>query len=179
MQNLEKQVGQIFKMLEKTEDRQIKGECQVTDLAKGIEFITQKFDEYEKDRRENDAIIATLQNELKNASMKVEDLEKKMGRQEQYSRRNCILVHGLKEENNESTDDRAVKLFREELNEDVLLVNLDRTHRIGKKKRDSSSKPRPVIVKFSRYNIREKVFKSKKNSRGKILALQKILLGTE
>ena len=104
-------------------------------LAKGIEFITQKFDEYEKDRRENDAIIATLQNELKNASMKVEDLEKKMVRQEQYSRRNCILVHGLKEENNESTDDRAVKLFREELNEDVLLVNLDRTHRIGKKKR--------------------------------------------
>ena len=27
----------------------------------------------------------------------------------------------------------------------------------------TSSKPRPVIVKFARYNIREKVFKSKKN----------------
>ena len=38
MQNLEKQVGQIFKMLEKTEDRQIKVECQLTDLAKGVEF---------------------------------------------------------------------------------------------------------------------------------------------
>ena len=74
MQNLEKQVCQIFKMLEKTEDRQIKGECQLFDLAKGVEFIAQKFDEYEKDRREKYAIIATLQNEL---SMKVEDLEKK------------------------------------------------------------------------------------------------------
>ena len=52
MQNLKKQVGQIFKMLEKAEDRQIKGECQLTDLAKGAEFITQKSDEYEKDRRE-------------------------------------------------------------------------------------------------------------------------------
>ena len=49
MQNLEKQVGQIFKMLEKTEDRQIQGECQLTDLAKGVDFKTQKFDEYEKD----------------------------------------------------------------------------------------------------------------------------------
>ena len=49
MQNLEKKVGQIFKMLEKTEDFQIKGECQLTDLAKGVNFITQKFDEYEKD----------------------------------------------------------------------------------------------------------------------------------
>ena len=67
--------------------------------------------------------------------MKDEDLEKKMERQEQYSRRNCILTHGLKEEKNESTDNRLLKLFREELHEDVLLVDLDRTHRIEKKKR--------------------------------------------
>ena len=175
MQNLEKQVGQIFKMLEKTEDCQIKGECQLTDLAKGIDFITQKFDEYEKDQHEKNAITVTLQNELKNASMKVEDLENKMERQEQYSRRNCILNHGLKEEKNESADDRVLKLFREELKEHVLLVDLARTHRI-RKKRDSRNKPCPVIVKFVQY---KKVFKSKKkNSREKI-ALQKILLGTE
>ena len=51
MQNLEKQVGQISKILKKTEDRQIKGKCQLTDLAKGVDFITQKFekDMYEKD----------------------------------------------------------------------------------------------------------------------------------
>ena len=110
-----------------------------------------------KNRRENDAIIATLQNELKSASMKVEDLEKKMERQVQYSRRNSILIHGLKEEKNESTDDRVLKLFREELNEDALLADLDRTHRTGKK-RDSNRKPRPVVVKFARYNIREKAF---------------------
>ena len=77
MQNLEKLVGQILRMLEKTEDSQIKGECQLTDLAKGVEFITQKFDEHEKDRREKDEIIVNLQNELKSARMKVEDLEKK------------------------------------------------------------------------------------------------------
>ena len=42
MQNLEKQVAQIFKMLAKTKDGQIKGECQLTDLAKGVDFITQE-----------------------------------------------------------------------------------------------------------------------------------------
>ena len=77
------------------------------------------------------------------------------------------LIHGLKEEKNESTDDKVLKLFREKLNEDVLLVDLGRRHRI-RKKRDSSSKPRPVIVKFARYNVREKVFKSKINSKKKI-----------
>ena len=77
IQNLEKQVGQIFKMLEKTKDSQIKGECQLTDLEKDVDFITQEFDEYEKDRREKDAIIEARPSELKSVSMKVEDLEKK------------------------------------------------------------------------------------------------------
>ena len=58
-----------------------------------------------------------------------------MERQEQYSRKNRILIHGLKEEKNESTEGRVLKLFIEELNEDVLLADLDRTHKIEKKKR--------------------------------------------
>ena len=101
MQNLvEKHVGQIFKMLEKTEDRQIKGECQLTDLANGVDFSTHKFDEYQRDRREKDAIIVTLQSVLKSGSMKAEDHEKKMDWQEQYSKINFILIHELKEEKN-------------------------------------------------------------------------------
>ena len=86
-QNLEKQVGQIFKIFKKTEDCQIKGEYQLTDLAKDVDFITQIFDEDEKNRREKDAIIATLQSKLKSASMKFKDLEKKVNRQEQHFRR--------------------------------------------------------------------------------------------
>ena len=71
--------------------------------------------------------------------MKVEDLEKKMESQGQYSRRNCILIHGLREQKNESTDDRVFKLFREGLNEDVLLADLDRTHRIRQKETQAAN----------------------------------------
>ena len=97
-----------------------------------------------------------------------------MERQEQYSRRNYILIHGSKEEKNESAYDRVLKLFREGMNEDVLLADLDRTHRLGGKK-SLSSKPRSVIGKLARYNTREKVSKSQKNSKEKTLASQKIL----
>ena len=155
-------------MLGKIEDRQIKGKCQLTDLAKGVDFINQKFDKYEKDPRKKDAKITTLQSELKSASINVDDLERKMGRQEQYYRRNYVLIHGLEEEKNESTDDRVLKLFRKVLNEDVLLVDLDRTHRV---------KPRPVIAKFARYNIREKVFKSKIKLKGKNICITENLTG--
>ena len=82
-------------------------------------------------------------------------MRKKIESQEQYSRRNCILIHGLKEEKNESTDDKVLKLFRKKPSEDVSLVDLERTQ--NWKKRDSNGKPCPVIVKFARYNIREKV----------------------
>ena len=83
-----------------------------------------------------------------------------MDRQKQYSRRNCILIHGLKEEKNERINDRILELFRKELNEDLLLVDLDRTHLCVN--RTKNSKPCPVIVKFVRYSICENVFKSKK-----------------
>ena len=77
-----------------------------------------------------------------------------MERQEQYSRRNCILIHGLKEEKNERTNDKVGKLFREELNEDVLLADLDRTHRIETKKRlkqqTTSSCCKICAVQYSR-----------------------------
>ena len=82
MQNLQKQVGQIFKILVNTEERQIKCECQITNLAKCVDFVTQKLDDYEKDWREKDAKIATFQSEFKITYMKVEDLEEKMDRKE-------------------------------------------------------------------------------------------------
>ena len=44
--------------------------------------------------------------------MGVEDLEKMIDMQEQYSRRNCILIHGLKAEKNERTNDKVLELFR-------------------------------------------------------------------
>ena len=42
----------------------------------------------------------------------------------------------------------------------LLLFVYDRTHRIGKPK--NNAKPRPLIIKFVRYNDRKKVFSSKK-----------------
>ena len=80
----------------------------------------------------------------------------------------------LKEEIDESTDDTVLKLFREELNEDVLLADLDRTHRI-RKKSDSSSKPRLLIIKFAPYNIREKVFKIKKTLKDRNISITESL----
>ena len=85
--------------------------------------------------------------------------------QEQYSRRNCHLIHGITAENQENTDDLALEIFR---------GKLDRTHRIGKNDK-KSNRPRPVIVKFIRYNDWKKIFSKKKQLKNSGISVTKSL----
>ena len=43
-----------------TKESQIKGELQLVSMNEAINFISEKFDEFEKDRREKDEIIKNL-----------------------------------------------------------------------------------------------------------------------
>ena len=91
-----------------------------------------------------------------------------LDRQQQYSRRNCILIHGTSEQKGEDTDEQALKIIREELGETAEKSDLDRTHRIGAFK-EYKNKCRPITVKFSKYNVRDKAFKNKKNLKVKVI----------
>ena len=51
--------------------------------------------------------------------------------------------------------------YAEELSIDIKQDDLDRSHRLGKVKRNDN-KPRPIIRKFARYAVRNKVFSNKK-----------------
>ena len=87
-----------------------------------------------------------------------------MDRQEQYSRRNCLLIHGITEGNQENTDDLALEIFKEKSDIELTQRGLDRTHRIGKNDK-RSNRPRPVIGKFIRYNDRKRFFPRKNSSK--------------
>ena len=43
----------------------------------------------------------------------------------------------------------------------ITIHDIDRTHHLGKGKIDNVS--RPIIVKFTRYNVRSRIFKTKRN----------------
>ena len=49
-------------------------------------------------KSEQRKIIEDLKSEVNSLSTKIEKLEKFQDQQEQYSRRNCLLVHGIAEE---------------------------------------------------------------------------------
>ena len=84
---------------------------------------------------------------------RIEELERKIDRQEQYSRRqNCILIHGIAENKEENTDQEAIDFINDNLDIKIDQIDIDK----------SKKKARPIIVKFTRYNVRGKVFREKR-----------------
>ena len=57
-------------------------------------------------------------------------METKIDMQQQYSRRNFLLVHGINENKDEDTDELVLQTFNTEINIDIKLEQIDRTHRI-------------------------------------------------
>ena len=83
---------------------------------------------------------------------------------EQYGRRNCLLFHGIKEATGEDCDEEVINLCRERLHIEITPTMIERSHRIGPKKRsmNSEAETRPIIAKFVSYRDRQVVFNSKK-----------------
>ena len=77
-------------MREKTKYSQIKGESQLNSLSEAMDFMTNKFEEYNRERQEKDKIIDSLKSDIVNMNAKIEKLQRIVGRQEQYSSRNCL-----------------------------------------------------------------------------------------
>ena len=81
-------------------------------------------------------------------------------RQEQYSRRNCILIHGIKENQNEDTDELVVNKTKSEIDLEISSRDTDCTHRIYVLNKD---KNRPIIIKFVRYMDRRRDLPTKRD----------------
>ena len=76
-------------------------------------------------------MINSLEEKVLGLTEKVDKLSSLVDKQEQYSRRNCILIHGVKKNQNEDTDEVVVNKLKSEMNIEIFSGNIDRTHRIG------------------------------------------------
>ena len=90
--------------------------------------------------------------------------------QEQYSRRNCLLVHGIPEDQTDTTD-AVLLLCNSQLGLDLNRDNIDRSHRLGFRSETTTAagsppKPRPVIVKLTSYESRKAIFNNKRKLKG-------------
>ena len=64
----------------------------------------------EKEEKVKEQIIKNLEENVSVMNKKVENLEKEIDKHEQYSRRNCLLVHRIVETDDEVTDDLVIEM---------------------------------------------------------------------
>ena len=89
--------------------------------------------------------------------------------QKQYSRRNCLILHGLEEESNANTNQRVLDVLSQSMGETIYIQDIDQTH--GLPRKTPGEKSRPVIVKFLRYNTRDLIYKNKKKLKGSRISI--------
>ena len=138
----------------------------VEDLELAVDFIENDFESQKEE-------IAKLKTELQNA---IKAQGESINELEQYSRRNCLLLHGVPESDKEDTDALFRSTVAEHLGTDVKVRDINRTHRLGPKRADGSS--RPIIAKFARYNVRASVFREKRKFKGTKFLLTESLTKT-
>ena len=87
-------------------DWQMKGAEQLNDMNKVINFINEKLEEYQKALKEKDEEIKLLEKVKNYLNKRIDKMDAVVAKQEQYSRRNCLLV----EETTEDTDKKIKRL---------------------------------------------------------------------
>ena len=125
LKNLESKMKEISASSKETTARQIKGEKQLSDLTDSIQLISDKFDEYEEDRKALNELIIKLQTQATELTDEVSNFSVQVDEQEQYSRRNCPLIHGVEENRNENTTTLSIKVINEHLEVDIQPSDID------------------------------------------------------
>ena len=88
---------------------------------------------------------------------RLDKMDAVVDRQGHYSRRNCLLEHGIVEETVRDTDEKIINTLQQSMDETIKPEDIDRSHRLGKPKFLKYAKLRPIIFKFVRYNTRNKI----------------------
>ena len=76
-----------------------------------IKFINKKLEQFEADRREKERKIAELKSTITSSNVRLDKADRALDRQEQYSRRESLLIHGIDEENKENINEVVITVF--------------------------------------------------------------------
>ena len=141
-----------------------------------VSNLTERVQKLEEFKQVSEVVSSRLENDNKRLRSIIESLGAKIDDQEQRSRNMCLLFYGIEEKADEDTDDVVLKIVNETLElQDFRIDDIQRSHRVGPngksqqqarqlRSSQSPSKPktRPIIVRFSNYRDRYKIFKVKK-----------------
>ena len=123
-----------------------------------VDFVSEKYEDWKKEKED---LLKEIR-EMKSF------YEEKMDDLEQYSRRSCLVMTGVKETRDEDTDQIVEEILVSKLGLNLAPFEVQRTHRLGQRRdpKDGRAVNRPIIKRFVGYKSRDKVFKVKRKLKG-------------
>ena len=123
--------------------------------------------------------IKSIRENNADAMTKLTEPEEKVEKQEQYSRRNCLLQHGVPTKPDENTDVVIKDFFWKELQIEVYDEDIDRSHRlVTHSKPGNNLRHPPIIIKFQSHNFKIFIYFSKKRLKGSNFYITESLTST-
>ncbi len=117
--------------------------------------------------------VDQLEDSIKELKIANDQLKQELDDAEQYSRRNCLLLHGIKESKKENTTTTFIETMGTHLGIELSPDHIDRSHRLGR--HGPGDKPRPIIIKFVSYRHRELVYRNKRKLKNSSLLITESL----
>ena len=128
-----------------------------SDLLKEMGVMSGEIVSLKTKLNKSEQTISAMKDELKVMRDEIQNVQDKQDDAEQYSRRNCVRVHGIPEVEGENTDSIVIKIG-EEVGADIFSDSIDRSHRVGRK----GDYSRPIICKFTSHKTKLALLKAKK-----------------
>lgn len=141
-------------------------DSKIEPLRKQLDNMNGKILDLETKLEENQCIQKQLNEDVIKAHHQINELE-------QYSRRNCLRISGVKEENNESCNQLIMDIAKTKLDTNITPNDIDRAHRLGPKRNDG--KERPMIVKFTSYDARDRFIRARRKLKGSSIVVREDL----
>ena len=159
-EEIQKALANIIKRLEAVENNFCDIDQKESEPNERISVIEGKLDglAFTTDHNENTVTNDTM---IRTAMERhIADLEDELDNEQQYSRRDQIIIDNIRETVDENTDD----IVREQcgkLNVNFTINGIHRSHRLGPQ-RDSNNKPRPIIAHLTNYRLKAAVMNAEK-----------------
>jgi len=112
---------------------------------------------------ETTARIQSLEQEVEAVHAKLSVANAAIDELEQYSRRNALRIWFPQPESHEDNTDKMVLDYANSIGVTLDPSEIGRSHRVGPPNRNRS-KPRAIIVKFTTYNTRRRLYEARKKN---------------
>ena len=154
------QAETFHKIIEKKDDAIAKLNKDIGDLQRSLEFMSKETSDIKEHIKNSDNVIKS---KFRESASTIENVRAKTVDLEDHSRQSNLIFFNFKEANHGTTENCEEKVENLLKSLDIFGredIWFDRAHRLGNRRPEHDTKPRPIIVKFSYYKQKEKIIKS-------------------